>query len=183
MKIEILVFLSTFLILTGSNAATNDSSNITIDQLRSMKVIGDLGVPLGTFVQIKAEIIDGDSFGTKGYSGEFLLKILSVNDKAMSRQLMMSFYPSVSAHKLPVANDHFSLYKLKYGKEASQLTRSQIEELKKDYVGKEFEFLAYETGRFSGTPNGLTDLSLLWQDTSFRFHSYISVLKEAEDRN
>ena len=115
-------------------------------------VVGRMGVPLGKVVQIEAIVVSGDSTRMKAHAGKYLLKVLSVGtDVHLANMPVYEF--SGGGEKL--APDSFSLYKMKKGKSTGTLTGDEVRELEKDYVGRGFTLLVYESGKFWGMPQGM----------------------------
>lgn len=144
-----------------------------------MCIIGRLGVPLGTVVEIEAVILDGDTLNTKAGAGTYLLKIEKVGGKNLIHPVISDF----GVHPwddIKLANDPFSLYKVITGAEAHSLKGDDIERFKKGYIGSRCRLLVYESGGFSGIPNGLPGDYMLWQDHGFGFETYLFVLRVLE---
>ncbi len=143
---------------------------ISITKLREAKVIGDLGVPLGTYVEIEAIIISGAELRTKEHDGSYLLKVTKVEGKPLKMPPTMSF--TVPSHPLAkVANNPFDLYELKHDKRPSQLDSTEIRQLEKDYVGQTVTLKAYECGSFSGIPE-----EMIWQGPNFHFSTHLQIM-------
>jgi hypothetical protein len=108
----------------------------------------------------------------KAYQGTYLLKINYVNDKKINDTLLLTFTDETET----LANDDFSLYKLTYGKKAKSLTNTQIEKMKKNYVGKKLTVMAYETGHFTGIPKAYFKYRPIRADRDFHFEHYLAVV-------
>jgi hypothetical protein len=85
------------------------------------------------------------SFTTKGALGQVIKEELTV----------------------PFGADEFGLYKHLYGKETGTISPEQSKEMKKKYVGREFNIMAYETGGFTGVPAGYFKYQPIRQDRGF----------------
>ena len=131
-----------------------------------------LNIPFGTITKLNIEIYDGDSLQMKGYEGTYLLKVNSVNGKTINDTLLLTFTDETE----DLANDDFGLYKLTYGKAAKSLASSQVDKMKKKYVGKKFTLMAYETGHFTGMPNEYFKYRPIRADRSFHFEHYLVVV-------
>lgn len=153
-------------------------------------VVGRMGVPLGKVVEIEAIVVSGDSLKMKGYAGAYLLKVISVktdtlmgkpwNKGTITLEKMplyeFSMHPFADGN-VKLASDSFALYKIKKGKDTGTLTSDEVRELEKDYVGRKFTLLAYETGAFGGIPKEMPEDFLSWQDTGFGFRSHLLVMR------
>lgn len=58
-------------------------TRLSVATLRSAKVVGDLGVPLGTLVTVEGEILPDDARRTKADLGKTLLRVRAVNGKPL----------------------------------------------------------------------------------------------------
>lgn len=140
-------------------------------------MVGKLGVPLGTVVEILAVIVAGRETRLKQYQGDYLLRVSDVDGQPLPQFQLMEFsVPGFVSVKL--ANDDFDLYELKTGTKASKLNSAQIEELQKGYVGKQVRLAVYETGGYSGMPENLPSDVPTWQDHGFGFSTSLVVLAE-----
>lgn len=63
--------------------AGRSSAPITVATLRSSKVIGDLGVPLGTLVTVEGVVLPDDARRRKEDMGAILLRVRRVNGRAL----------------------------------------------------------------------------------------------------
>ena len=140
-------------------------------------LIGDLGVPLGTVVEIRATIVAGSETRMKQYQSAYLLRVSEVGGRPLPQPQLMEFaVPGFVSAKL--ASDNFDLYELKNGTKTGRLDSSQIEKLQKGYVGKEVRLAVYETGGYSGIPANLPSDVPVWQDRGFRFRTWLVVMAE-----
>lgn len=139
---------------------------------------GELGLPLGTVVEIRATVIAGRELELKNYTFDYLLRVTEVNGRALPEQPLMRFTVPFLGAKL--ANDIFCLYELKTGKKYGS-SDFEIESLERGYVGKRVRLVVYETGRYYGVPKNLfrdfRDVQT-WQEPSFYFLNSLAVLKE-----
>ena len=131
-----------------------------------------LNFPFGTIAKLDVEIYDGDSLKMKAFGGTYLLKINSVNDKQQIDTLLMTFEDETGE----LANDHFKLFKLIYGKKANSISDKQIVKMKKTYVGKKLTMRAYETGQFTGMPKDYFKYRPIRADTDFHFENYLVIV-------
>ena len=162
---------------TQEKAAVKKS--ITVSELVEMDVIGTLGVPLGEVVEVQAVIVSGSETRAKVLDGRYLLRIESVNRTALDEPATKTFTIWPLSH-VKIANDHFSLHKLKTGQKAKSLDSGQIKELEKDYVGKLVKLLLYETGSFEGSPDRMPKDVITGADVGFGFSTHLIVLKQRD---
>lgn len=142
-----------------------------------LPVIGGLGVPVGTVVEIRATIVAGSETRMKQYQSSYLLRVSEVDGRPLQQPQLMEFsVPGFVNVKL--ANDDFDLYELKTGEKAGRLDSAQIEEMQKGYVGKAVRLAVYETGGYSGIPDNLPDDVPSWQDHGFGFSTSLVILAE-----
>ena len=146
---------------------------------RDVKILGQLGVPLGQIVEIYAAIVAGRTLHNKEDEGSYLLKVSKVGPKLLPDQPVCCFMTHSWAD-VKIASDEFSLYKMKTGRKTGSLTSSEVEKLEMGYVGRTYRLLVYEEGRFSGMPAGLPEDYPVWQDRGFGFDSYLVVLRIIE---
>ena len=165
------------LLLSALSAAPQSQSQpapITLDDLRTRPVIGNLGVPLGTAVELEATIIAGRDLHMKAYDGEYLLRVIKVNGKPLPNPPVMQFHaPTYTG--VPLPQNEFDLYEYKKGKKTGTLTSDQISALEKGYVASTVRLLAYESGEFSGIPH-LPPGSPNWQDHAFTFTTHLLIM-------
>jgi hypothetical protein len=147
---------------------------------KDVAIIGQLGVPLGTVVQIDATVVAGRSLGSKDLASEYLLKVLKVGSTSVSNVPACQFQTHSWAD-VKLAPDVFSLYELKKGKKTGSLSDSQIAELESGYVGQHFHLLVYEEGIYTGVPRDLPKDYPIWQDRAFGFRTHLIVLRIMED--
>lgn len=164
----------------GSAALAQEAAKrpITLDELNSRQVVGALGKPLGTALEIDAKVIAGSELRMKQYATAYLLKVSHVDGKKLESPAVLRFSTGFSNVKL--ANNHFSLYEMKHHKEAGSLDSSQIAELEKGYVGKSVRLAVYEVGGFRGRPTNLPDDAPLWADVGFHFDTSLVIVADRE---
>lgn len=178
---QILVFICVALACTNVSQGQGDPTQapITLEELSRRTVVGKLGHPLGTAVEIEAELVAGHSLRMKAYDSLYLLNVTHVDGKELAAPQLMRFsVPGFISVKL--ANHTFALYELKHGKKAASLDSTQIAELEKGYVGQKVRLVVYEAGGFSGIPDTLPDDVPVWADSRFRFSTALTVLAERE---
>ncbi|MFM9986738.1 MAG: hypothetical protein ACKVOK_15975 [Flavobacteriales bacterium] len=177
MKIYFLIIpvaLILFTSMIASNKKEQDTTTIqSTDIGSSVKIIGQAGLELGTIAKIKCKIIDGESTHTKDDQGRFLLELISVNGTALSQLVEMNFEDE--SGKLPSTTTE--LYEFILGQKFKSANSTELTNLKRDYVGKEFEIIAYETGGFGGIPDGYFDYKPPVAATGYGFSTHLVVLQ------
>lgn len=154
-----------------------DDTPISAAQLNERTVIGQLGVELGTAVEITAEIISGDSLRLKAHVGQYLLKVTHVNRVALKDPPTLEF--QVPGYvDVELASGHFDLFELKHGERAERLDTSQIQDLESDYVGKTVRLGVYECGIFSGFPKNTLPGMTSWAARGYYFRTYLVVVTQ-----
>ncbi|MEX0718059.1 MAG: hypothetical protein WD066_15810 [Planctomycetaceae bacterium] len=149
--------------------------------LNRLTVTGELGVPLGTVVEVEAVVVAGAAFGAKGLP-DYMLRVEKVDGAALKTPPVMPFGPFLGVGEAApggLASSHFQLYRLKTGREARSLDQEQIAELEKDYVGRRVNVLVYESGRFVGIPQNLPERLI---PAGPRFHFSTSLVVVAENK-
>ena len=143
-------------------------------------IIGQLGVPLGTVVQVDATIVAGRTLEPKALMGEYLLKVTKVGSNLVPNPACCPFRTHSWA-EVKLAPDEFSLYELKKGKKTGRLSDLQVAELERGYVGRAYRLLVYEEGVYTGIPRDLPKDYPIWQDQPFGFRTHLIVLRIIED--
>ena len=167
-------FLSLFLILIALwGNSQNQPAQISSQYDTSISTVtARLNVPFGTIVKLEVEIYDGDSLQMKEYQETYLLKINSVNGRQQIDTLLLPFEDETEQ----LANDNFKLHKLVYDRMPPSISRKQIDRMKKNYVGKKFTLMAYETGHFVGIPKDYSKYRPIRADRTFEFQNYLKVI-------
>lgn len=150
-------------LLHSAEPAKQERKRISVDELNELKIIGKLGIPLGQAVEMKATVIAGKG---KADDNIYFLRVTSISGKILKEPVTMRFRSAEPGDPFPA--NGFELYKHKTGKTADALMGDVKKLLEKDYVGSEVKFLGFESGSFSGTPEGLPDPDT-WQGTNFQF--------------
>ena len=107
---------------TQGQPARSNIKPIHISQLNRRKVIGSLGHPLGTVVTVEGIAADESYTRRKADAGETLLRVQTVNGKALRREVILNFHAYEGT------------------------------ENKNPFAGMRFKYIGYETGGFSGIP-------------------------------
>ena len=152
-------------------------SQLTTQDILRSEVIGDLGVPLGTCVRVKATI--EAPRGVKANSLRYFLNITHVDGHELKKSVVRKFYLHFQhTENVKLAIEPFGLYELLTGEKTGSLDSEEIAKLEKGYVGEEVELLIYESGRFDGIPKRLPEEIGIWQGTAFSFKTDVFVLDQ-----
>jgi hypothetical protein len=141
-----------------------------------VKVIGELGIPMMTVCRIEGVIFAGRERGHfKAVTSDYYLRVISVNEKPLAAPAVMEF--SVKSSRVVLPSTTSELYKLVYKREMNnEFNDAGLDMLEKEYVGRKFSLLAYETGYFNGMPHGMPKNYPLWQDHGAGFSSSLIIL-------
>lgn len=149
------------------------------DTLANAKVIkACLPVPFGTIVKMNVQIVDGEELKLKAYQSSFLFKIASVDSIKLSEPIIIDFQDETGSFP----NNTFDLYEYLYGKKVGTISYETNTEIRKKYVGKEFVIVAYETGKFTGVPDGYFNYQDVRQDYGFHFKHYLIVVANLNNK-
>jgi hypothetical protein len=133
-----------------------------------------LTVPFGTLAKMSVEIVDGNELNEKGHQSSFLLRVKSIDNTPLSKPIIIEFKDETG--NFPT--DDFELYKHLYGKKTRTISSKETEKMKKKYVGRQFNIVAYETGGFTGIPDDYFKYQPVKQDYEFHFRHYIIVVAD-----
>ncbi len=131
-----------------------------------------LPVPFGTITRLTVQVIDGDQLHRKAYEGYYLLKVKEINGRLLTDTTILLFTDETG--KLAV--DNYQLYYLRIKKRKSSLHLDEINMIKRGYVGNLYDIVAYETGRFTGYPEGYFDYQPLQTGTPYHFEHRLNVI-------
>jgi hypothetical protein len=131
-----------------------------------------LAIPFGTLAKMEVEVVDGDALQKKALQGIFLFKVKTVDSVRLTEPVIIAFKDETG----DFPGDLFALHKYLYHKKAGTIAAKQQEKLKKEYVGKTFTIVAYETGGFVGLPDGYFEYQPVKQDYSFHFRQHVVVV-------
>ncbi|WP_379981239.1 hypothetical protein [Dokdonia ponticola] len=134
-----------------------------------------LNFQYGTLIELHVEIIDGDSLYLHRYQGDYLLKILKINGEKIDKPIIFEFEDHTYG-SFPTGN--FELYKRLFDKEIERLDSTMIEEMKKKYVGKTFEIVAYESTKSTGKPRDTYKYTGISPQLNFHFINYLVIIRD-----
>ena len=154
MNFKIILIISFFFLLVQS-CKTKDSLNSTsykFDTKYQVKIKEHLGYAFGTIVNLEGKIIDGDNLNWKAAQGRYLFKVNSVNEAKLDTQIVMFF--------------------------EDQSGVLSTDSAKHSLLNKTVSLIGYETGRFSGIPNGYDNYKMMYSGTFYGFHHYLIILSK-----
>ncbi|MEX2212798.1 MAG: hypothetical protein WD768_01635 [Phycisphaeraceae bacterium] len=140
-------------------------------------VIGKLGVPLGTVVEIQATIIAGRELRMKAYDGLYLLKVTHVGARLLEEPPVLEFsVPGFIDVELP--SDHRSLVEMIKREEEKHPGRAKTNDIEKGFVGRTVKLVVHEVGTFSGLPRNRPNDVPVWADRGFSLRTSLEVLAQ-----
>ena len=134
-----------------------------------------LNFDYGTLVELKVKIFDGDSLNHPKYQSAYLLEILDINGKKVDKPMIFEFEDHTYGD-FPTSN--FELYKLLYNEEVGSLDSEAIKEMKRSYVGKIFEIVAFESTKSFGKPYEIYKYTGFPDKFNFHFINYLVIVKD-----
>jgi hypothetical protein len=174
---------SLLLFLVTATAVAEERSTVRVrysDLGSSTPVIGVLGVPLGTVVEVEAEIVAEPEphVPPEAHLWRFFLRIHKVNgeDAQDCTPISFSTYGLVGWSEDPAP---LSLMSFEMTRKRDRQTAEEREAIRVRFVGRKYRLFVYETGGFYGLPVESTPMHI--EDGSgerFRFQPRLSVLFE-----
>jgi hypothetical protein len=128
--------------------AKHQSGQVRVSQLRLNNVIGRLGHSLGEVVTVAGVVADENYTRKKADTGQLLLRVQSVNDKPLRREVVLQF----------------SLF--------------EGVAIMNPAAGSRIRFIGYETGGFVGVPGKAFEYVPRTASTGFYFNTSFIVLRE-----
>src|SRR5579862_4265388 len=153
---------------------------ITINEMREQSIIGELGLPLGTVVDIEATVIAGRELREKAEMSNYLLRVTKVDGHLLPEAVLMEFEPPTSPY-VHVARDVFQLHEMKTGVKGGSLSAEAIRADEAGYVNQIVQLAIYETGGYSGNPVksfSKMDVSGGGQGRAFGFSTWLVLLAQ-----
>lgn len=142
--LRVVALLSIGLAAHAQAADRDGGTMVTVTQLRTGKVVGELGVPLGTLAKIEAIVVSGDELKTKAASGKTFLRVTKVDARMLDAPVVIAVEAGDAKLPKPGAGIHA---------------------------------IAYESGSFSGAPDGLFNHVEPFATEGFGFRNVIVVVK------
>ncbi len=162
---------------TTAPAAMSASRQLHVNDIRGQKVLGELGVDLGVAVRVKGVVIAGHELGFKAAEGRYFFRVTEVEGKKPEAPLVMALSKEMYQSG-PLADNPYNLSVIKYGKKHEELTAKEKQELEEGYVGKEFQVVVYETGKFDGFVDSPYEERGEIANDGFWFRSCLAVMGE-----
>lgn len=174
-KIRVLNITSMLLLILFSTTLSaylpkKERKDRSLQQQASVKE--RLHYPFGTILKIDVEIVDGDELHLKGRGGKYLFKIVRIEDSILNDPLLIPFEDETG---LFPTND-FELYEHLNGKTTGSISSDEAAKMKQHYAGKRFRIAAYESGKFTGLPDGYNEYLDERTDKNFHFENYLIVI-------
>jgi len=131
-----------------------------------------LGQQFGTIYNLKVKVIDGEDLRMKAYWGVYLMKILEVEGVQINDTILMTFKDRTD--EFPEGS--YELREHLKGDINSRIEPEEELEFEKDYIGKTFDIVAYESGTFEGIPENYFDYQPVMTARGFYFINYLMVI-------
>lgn len=133
-----------------------------------------LNYPFGTILKMDVEIFDGDELHLKGREGKYLFKIIRVEDSILNDPLLIPFEDETGLFP----TDDFELYEHLNDKTTGSISSDEAAKMKLHYAGKRFRIAAYESGKFTGLPDGYNEYLDERTGKNFHFENYLIVISK-----
>jgi len=132
-----------------------------------------LNKPFGTILTLQVEIFDGEKLNDKMHESSYLFRVTSIDSVLLNKPLIMDFKDETGYFP----TEDFELYKYFYGVDTGMLTENDIKKIKRKYVDRNFTVVAYESGQFIGSPNGIGKYQIPTA-MAFHFRHYLIVISD-----
>jgi hypothetical protein len=142
--------------LTAVATAPAGSRALSVRDLNDRPVLGALGIPLGSVARVRAVLTTGNS---KDDADRYRLRVTRVDTRDLSEPVELDFTLAPGAHAI----------------------LPRVRESEPDYVGRQVDLIAYETGAFSGIPTRGLEGYANWQGRAFHFTTSLEVLEESAE--
>lgn len=119
---------------------------ISLQDLRDRGVAGHLGVPLGTIATIVGQVVKNDSRNKADSAEPFFLQIEKVDGMKLPQPVKYPFRPQ------------------------------QFAKLPQPKIGEAFQYVAFETGGYDGSPQGEFDFVPAYQTINYDFITSLVIL-------
>lgn len=187
-----------FIVMMGCARASKEGSSIVAaPELTSgaAKILGALGKPLGTVMEIEAVVVSERENNTMVAGTIFVLRVDKVDGAPIARPVNLRFKVEGKT-VIKVAPGESELTKLLTDMqtpggtmridplvpmfvEGPTITPAEAEAIRANYVGSRHRLVVYETGVFWGMPDNLPpDGESFISSQRFGFHSHLVVLAQ-----
>ncbi|MCR9202710.1 MAG: hypothetical protein NXI04_29045 [Planctomycetaceae bacterium] len=156
-----------------------------VSALSTTTIIGDFGLPVGTVARIRCHLVANPDAGKKtGRSmAPYMLAVSVINDRRLDSPLMVDFkVSSQSQSSIPIFQ---SPLQFSQAEVAGTKTKPSIEagkQIARQWLGRQIDCLAYETGAFAGHPRYTKELAprTMTASQGFHFHRYIVLIDRSD---
>lgn len=143
----------------------------------SAVVLGDLGLPLGTPVEVEGFIVLAKNVRRVSLIDEYMLVIDTVNGRELDSTKTYSFWVESSTRSL-MANTEMGLKMLLEGLAGEHdITREQANKLLLDYTKTRRKLLVFESAVYFGRPLNLPATAPHTSAPAFGFETYLVVIE------
>ncbi len=151
------------------------SSSLTVAELRQRPVIGELSVPLGTIVDLTAEVVSGNSLRWKYAEGRYLLRVIKVERHVLDHPVIMDF-EHWSPDPCDLACDDAEFQDVVRRKLKEGATQADVNAFASHYVGRKYRLVGFESGGFSGVPDVKPGM-IPYSGYAYGFHNKLVVME------
>jgi hypothetical protein len=175
----LLVVMTNRAMADGAKKSNAELEPTTVPELMHPRkiIIGVLGVPLGTVVEIEATIVSGNDVpeNSPNMDRAFFLSVAKVGETILPQPKVIGFSVPFSAVNLPVSYDDLPSSK-NVSLNPSELKDALRREIRQ-YVGSRHRLVVYEAGRIDGVPKSIPEDCMVWAGRVFGYEPYLVVLK------
>lgn len=161
------------------------SRSLPVSALSTTTIIGDFHLPMGTVARIRCHLVANPDAGRKsGRSmAPYMLAVSAINDRRLDPPLMVDFKVSPQSQSaIPIFPSPLQFSEAAV---AGSKTKPRIEsgrQIARQWLGRQIDCFAYETGAFTGHPRYTKDLAprTMTASRAFHFHSYAVLIDPGE---
>ncbi len=170
------------------------STSVAVAEITSgtTTVIGKLGHPLGTVVEVEAIIVAAPVTGPTSPL-TYQLEVHGINNVPLAKPRVLNFLTDIN-NPVYVASSQYQLERLlqqlvEVGRHAPDesgalseeppISKAKAAAIQQNYLGSKHRLVVYEAGRLDGTPKNLPEeYGYLGQRKPFTFETFLKVLAE-----
>jgi hypothetical protein len=148
---------------------------------KSVRVIGALGMPLGTFAMVEAELVAGPRVDPREYFDRtYFLRVIRVRGIPLEHCPVLR-YDTIGALGWNPTSPPESLSALQQQLRNEATSAARRAELMTQFDGKVFKLLVYETGSFEGGPREEPPEGVFFpSEMNFSFITSLKVISERD---
>ena len=178
-------YLAAFVAFTGvwtiQGSAPNTQRSIPVSALTETPVIGDFRLPIGTVTRVRCHLVANPNADVKSNKSmaPYLLAVTSINHEQLSSPLMVDFKVSPQSRTtIPIYQSPLQFAQAKFAGTKVKPTADAGAQMATQWLGKQIDCLAYETGTFTGHPRFAKELAprTVVASRGFHFHRYVVLI-------